>query len=354
MSLSFRLLVFTVAGFIQRGQQDVIDYLLEENRVLRQQLRGRRLVFTDAQRRRLAIRAKRLGRSALNRIATIVAPDTLLRWFRQLVALKYDGSSRRKSGRPPTEAELESLVLKLARENPRWGYTRLRGALANLVHQVARGTVARVLRDNGLDPAPKRKTSWSTFLRSHWGSIAATDFFSVEVLTANGLVRYLVLFVIDLDTRRVEIANVAPQPCAHVLEQVARNWTDPFDRFLRKHGYLIHDRDPLFTARFAEILLVAGVEAIRLPPRSPNLNAFAERFVGSIRRECLDHLIPLGEQHLRLILREFLRHYNSERNHQGLGNRLIEPVPSPANHNGPIQCTERLGGLLNFYYRGAA
>jgi transposase InsO family protein len=354
MYLPFQFLVLTVAGFIQRQQQDVIDYLLEENRILKEQLRGRRLLFTDAQRRRLAIRAKQLGRAALRQLSTIVTPDTLLRWYRRLVAKKYDGSSGRKQGRPPVPDELERLIVRLATENPRWGYTRIRGALSGLGRQVARSTIARVLHENGIDPAPDRKTTWATFLKSHWGAVAATDFFSVEVLTRAGLVRYFVLFVIDLETRRVQIANISAQPCGLLLEQIARNLTDPFDGFLRKHRYLIHDRDALFTKNFASILLDAGVKVVKLPPHSPNLNAFAERFVGSIRRECLDHIIPLGEQHLRLVVREFVAHYNRERHHQGLGNALIDPALRPENDNRSIQCRQRLGGLLNFYHRGAA
>ncbi len=354
MHLPLQFLVLTLAGFIQRQQQEVIDYLLEENRVLRQQLHGRRLVFTDAQRRRLAIRATRLGRAVLTQLSTIVTPDTLLRWYRRLVARKYDGSSRKRPGRPPVPDELEQLVLKLASENPSWGYTRIRSALSSLGHQVARGTIARVLRENGFDPAPERKSTWTTFLKSHFGAIAATDFFSVEVLTRAGLVRYFVLFIIDIKSRRVEIANISAQPCGQLLEQIARNWTDSFDGFLRKHRYLIHDRDPLFTRDFASILRDAGVKTVKLPPHSPNLNAFAERFVGSIRRECLDQIIPLGEQHLRLVVREFVEHYNAERHHQGLRNRLIDPEPMPENDNGSIHCRQRLGGLLNFYHRGAA
>ncbi len=352
--LRFQFLVLTVAGFIQRQQQDVIEYLLKENRVLGEQLRGRRLVLTDAQRRRLALRARKLGRAMLSQLASMVTPDTLMRWYRRLVARKYDGSSERRPGRPRVGDEIERLVLKFASENPRWGYARIRGALSSLGHQVARSTIARILKDNGIDPSPKRATTWNTFLKPHWGAIAATDFFSVEVLTRAGLIRYLVLFVMDLQTRRVQIANISPQPCGQLLEQIARNLTDPFDGFLRKHRYLIHDRDPLFTKNFASILLDAGVNLVKLPPRSPNLNAFAERFIGSIRRECLDHNIPLGEAHLRLVVREFVEHYNAERHHQGLSNTLIDPGSIPENDNGSIQCTQRLGGLLNSYRRGAA
>jgi putative transposase len=300
---------------------------MAENRVLREHLSGRRLRLTDDQRRALAVRAMTVGRAGLQGLATILTPDTLLRWYRMLVAAKYDGSRRRGSGRPCTKATLAELVSRMASENPSWGYTRIRGALWNLGHDVGRNTIKRISVDAGIEPAPQRgkRTSWKTFLKAHWGAIAATDFFTVEVVTSTGLVRYFVLFVIDLKSRRVHIAGIAHQVYGKWTEQVARSLTDPIDGFLRRARYLIHDRDPLFTRRFAEILKASGVSALRLPARSPNLNAFAERFVRSVRQECLRKVIPLGERHLREVVAEYVEHYNGERNHQGLGNRLITP-----------------------------
>ncbi|HEX7670984.1 MAG TPA: hypothetical protein VF395_15420 [Polyangiaceae bacterium] len=195
------------------------------------------------------------------------------------MAAKYDGSQRRGPGRPRTQATIAVLVARMASENPTWGYTRIRGALWNLGHELARNTIRRILVDAGLEPAPERgkRTSWTTFLKAHWGAIAATDFFTVEVVTNVGLVRYFVLFVIELKTRRVHIAGIAHQMYGKWMEQVARRLTDPHDGFLRGTRYLIHDRDPLFTARFAEILKAARLSTVKLPPRSPNLNAFAVR-----------------------------------------------------------------------------
>jgi hypothetical protein len=209
-----QLWVVAIAGWINRSQQQVIDYLLEENRVLREQLGGRRLSLTDAQRRRLAVRARALGRRALTNIAGIVTPDTLLRWYRRLVAIKYDGSQRRRPGRPVTRAALAKLVARMARENPTWGYTRIRGALYNLGHELGRSTIKRILDDHGIEPAPEgsRRTPWASFLKAHWGAIAAADFFTVEVLTPRGLVRYAVLLVIDLKTRRVHTAGIVHEP----------------------------------------------------------------------------------------------------------------------------------------------
>ena len=208
------------------------------------------------------------------------------------------------------------------------GYTRIRGALSNLGHTIARNTVKRILHDHGIDPAPERarRTPWKAFLQAHWEGLAACDLFTVEVLTLAGLRRYLVFFVIELQTRRVTIAGIHPQPGGAWMEQMARNLTDPVDGFLRTARKLIHDRDPLYTRVFGEILTSGGVRPIRLPPKSPNLNAYAERFVRSIKEECLHRLVPLGEGHLRVLVREYVEHYHHERNHQGLDNRLLHPA----------------------------
>jgi putative transposase len=353
-ALSLQFVVWTLAGWIQRGQQSTIDYLIEENRVLREQLGRRGVRLTDDQRRRLAVRAKALGRAALRDVAGIVTPDTLLRWYRTLVARKYDGSQARAAGRPRTAATVANLVVRMATENPGWGYTRIRGALYNLGHDIGRNTIKRVLTDAGLEPAPERSRSpsWKAFLKAHWDAVAAIDFFTVEVVTLTGLVRYFVLFVIDVRSRRVQIAGLTHHLSSAWMAQIARNLTDSGDGFLCDARYLIHDRDPMFTRQFIVILKAAGVETVKLPPRSPNLNAYAERWVRTIRQECLRRIIPLGEAHLRHTLREFVEHYERERNHQGVDNRLL--VAAPMNDQGPVERRERLGGMLNFYYRQTA
>ncbi len=355
-TLELQLLMLIFTGWVNRTQQDVIEYLQEENRVLREQLGGKRLRFTDAQRRRLATKAKTIGRKGLFEIGTLVTPDTLLRWYRRLIAKKYDGSKIRKPGRPKTAVEIERLIIRIAADNPRWGYTRIRGALRNLGHEIGRNTIKRILLDNGIDPAPLRSKgmSWETFLKAHWGAIAATDFFSVEVLTRAGLVRYFVLFIIDLKTRRVEIAGIAQQPDGEWMKQIARNLTDADDGFLNRTRYLIHDRDPLFTEAFRELLKPSGVKTVKLPARSPDLNAHAERFVLSIKSECLAQIIPLGERHLRKAVKEYTEHYHLERNHQGLNNELIEKPRDEPQLDGVVECQERLGGVLKYYYRRAA
>jgi len=253
-------------------------------------------------------------------------------------------------------AETRQLVVRMATENHDWGYTRIQGALANLGHDVGRGTIATILKQHGIEPAPERqkRTTWQEFLKAHWAVLAAADFFTVEVWTAMGLTRYIVFFVIELATRRVHIAGIASEPDSAWVVQCGRQLTDPVDGFLAGKRLLLHDRDPLFTELFRETLAATGVETVRLPPKSPNLNAFAERFVRSIKESCLNRLILVGEASLRRAAREFVTHYHQERNHQGLGNLLIFPSHVQARHDDPLACRERLGGLLKFYHRPAA
>jgi transposase InsO family protein len=215
----------------------------------------------------------------LQEIGTIVSPDTLLAWHRHLITRKYDGHQRRRPGRPPLTAEIRQLIVRLATENRDWGYTRIQGALANVGHDVGRGTIATILRQHGIEPAPERqkRTTWQELLKAHWDVLAATDFFSVEVWTATGLKRYAVLFVIELATRRVHIAGIASEPDSAWVTQCSRHLTDPVDGFLVGKRFLLHDRDPLFSQAFRETLDATGVETVRLPARSPNLNAHAER-----------------------------------------------------------------------------
>jgi transposase InsO family protein len=351
-----RFLLVALAGWINQQQRDVIDYLQEENRVLREQLGPRRLRFTDDQRIRLAAKAKMLGRRVLMEIRSIVTPDTLLAWHRALIARKYDGHLRRGPGRPPVTAEIREWVVRMATENRSWGYTRIQGALANLDHHVSRGTIANILRQHGIEPAPERqkRTTWQEFLRTHRGVLAAADFFTVELWTPGGLTRFAVLFVIDLATRRVEIAGILPEPDSAWVVQCGRQLTDPVDGCLRRTRFLLHDRDPRFSLAFGDTLAAAGVETVRLPPRSPNLNAFAERFVRTIKESCLDRLILVGERSLRRAIHEFVEHYHHERNHQGVRNRLLFPATTTAPGKGSIACRPRLGGLLKYYHRPAA
>ena len=235
------------------------------------------------------------------------------------------------------------------------GATRASAADCSTSATTSRNTIKAILRNHGIEPAPERgrKTPWKTFLAAHWDGLAAADFFTVEVLTWRGLVRHVVFFVMKLKTRTVEIAGITSQPHEPWMTQMGRHLTDPDDGFLRDTHHLILDRDPLYTTAFRNLLQDSGVTLVRLPARSPNLNAFAERFVGSVRTECLARMVPLGEAHLRATVRAFIDHYHQERPHQGLNNTLIAPEITSIGQ-GPVRCRERLGGLLKFYYREAA
>ena len=350
-----QLIAVALAGWLNRQQQSVIEYLLEENRALRKQISPRRIQFTDAERCRLAVKARVLGRKALREMDTLVTPDTLLAWHRNPIARKWT-YPRNGPGRPPISHETVDLILRAARENPRWGYDRIQGALANLRHSVSPSTIRNVLKRHGIEPAPERgqRTTWSTFLRTHWELLAATDFFAIEVWTLRGLTTYYVLFTIHLATRRVHFAGITTSPNGAFTRQVARQLTDEFDGPLLNCRYLIMDRDSKFTCEFKAILRTEGVEPVLCPPRAPNCNAFAERFVRSAKEECLSRIIPVGVASLRRAVSEFAAHYHRERNHQGLENRLIEPPPVAKRYGGRVHRRPRLGGMLNFYYREAA
>src|SRR4030095_1542788 len=265
--LAFFLLLFS--GWVNRHQQAVIDYLLEENRVLRAMNGSRRLRLTDDQRRRLAVKGHVLGRRHLAAIAGIVTPDTILRWYRKLVAQKYDSSKTRRPGRPTTKPDIAALVVRMANENPTWGYTRIRGGLKHLGHDVARNTIKAILKDHGIEPAPERRTKmpWKTFLAAHWDALAAADCFTVDVLTMAGPVRYVVLVVMKLKTRTVEIAGVTRQPSGSWMTQVARNPTGADDGSSPWDGIPHAGPRPLYTAgQWCEALAVAC-------PGSPVLHA---------------------------------------------------------------------------------
>jgi transposase InsO family protein len=349
----FRLLVLMVAGWISREQASAIAYLVEENRVLKEQLEatGKRLLLTDEQRRRLAAKGKPLGRKALDAIATIVTPDTILRWHRELIAAKWT-YPRRRVGRPGVMKEIRELTVRMAEENPSWGYARIQGALKHLSHTVARSTIAKVLKEHGIKPSPDRPMSWATFVRAHAHLIAAADFFTTEVWTVWGLVRFYTLFVIDTATRRVHVAGTTTNPTSAWMEQIARNLTDCDEGFLAGKRFLIIDRDSIFSPRFKSIIEGADVEILLTAYQAPNMNAHAERFVRSIKSECLDRMIFLGQESLDRAIAEYVAHYHDERSHQGIRNEIVSGAAPQG--EGRVEVTERLGGLLNYYHRRAA
>jgi transposase InsO family protein len=355
-SMDWKELLAYITGSVDEELLLRNEYVAAENRVLRNQIKGR-LRLTDGERKTLAEIGKKLGRKALEGVANIVRPDTILGWHRKLIAKKFDGSKHRKyPGRPSIPKEIEDQILRCARENPSWGYDRIVGTLSELGYTVSDQTVDNVLKRNGLVPAPERKkhTTWKDFIRSHMNVLVATDFFTTEVWTIGGLVTFYALFFIELSTRRVHLAGITANPDAQWMMQMARNVTMTDWGFLIGKKYMIHDRDSKFCPAFLRIIKDAGVKPVKLPAHSPNLNSYAERYVLSIKSECLSKLILFGEASLWHATRLYLVHYHQERPHQGKGNLLLFPSQMPDNSTGPVRCRERLGGLLRFYYRPAA
>jgi len=339
-----------LVGLVTQDQREVLDKALG----------GKRMLLTDRQRRRLAEFGRKLGWRRLVRYCSIATPGTIYAWHRRLIAKKYDSSAQRRGrglGRPRVEDETRELVIRLAIENRSWGYPRIRDVARSLGHVVCKTTVANILKEAGIDPAPERRKgmSWAEFMRIHWHAIASCDFFNVEVLTLKGYVRFQVYFVMRISTREVEIAGISPCINGEWMKQMGRNLLDVEDGFLLGMRYLIHDRDPLFTDGFRKLLGDSGVKCRKLPAMSPNLNPHAERFVRTARETLSQHIF-FGEKHLRHVISETMKHYHEERHHQGLGGKLIRPAIGNDNVNtgGEIVCRERLGGLLKFYARTAA
>lgn len=260
-----------------------------------------------------------------------------------------------KPGRPLINRVLEDLIVKLALENPNDGYQSLVGRLKILGFETNCETVQNVLKRNGIAPSPDRKgqLTWKEFLEIHWDNLAATDFLTWEVLTPFGLITHYILFFISLKDRKIHFAGITTNPNENWMCQVARNLTDPETGFLKEKTILLHDRDTKYMAHFCRILNQSGVETKKLPPESPNLNAYAERFVRTVKEQCLSRMIITSEEQLRKALKEYLEYYHHERSHQGIGN--VIPFPHPEDNvgslEGKITRKSRLGNLLNSYFR---
>ena len=282
---ALHMVLAVLTGWLDRQERQALAYVMEENRALRRQLGQQRIQFTDSDRRRLAVRGYRLGRQVLQQIATIVTPDTILRWHRQLMVRKWNYANN-CCGRRAVLAEIRRLVVRMADENPTWGYTRIQGALKNVGHRVGRSTIARILKAHGVSPGLARPTSWQTFLRAHWGAIAGADFFTTEVWTWRGLVTFYSVFVIDLASRRVQIVGCTPHPNDLFMRHVSRMLTVT-DGLLSNHHVLISDRDSKWKRDVRCLLGEARVHVVQTPFQAPNANAHAERFVRSIKHECL-------------------------------------------------------------------
>ncbi len=351
-------LVTCLAYCIDKELYKAIDYLREQVRVLveHQEKQDKRIMLTNSQRMRVAAKAKQLSRKMLEHCTELFTPDTIMRWYRKLVAEKYDGSQNRAyAGRPQILQEIVDLVIRFKEENPRWGYKKIRDQVVYLGYNICKSSVKNILIEHGYDPEPDLtvRSTWHEFIKSHWDVLAACDFFTVELLVGHKLVRCTLFFVMELATRKVFFAPVKPQPDGKYMRQVVRVLTDSQDGFLYGKRYLIHDRDPLYrTAGFHATLKSSGIEPVKLSARSPDLNCYAERFVKSVKSECLDHLILSSVEQLEYALAQYCEYYHHERIHQSLG-RMIEPRYL-LDDTAEIVCIERLGGLLRSYHRLAA
>jgi transposase InsO family protein len=337
--------------FLRPRSQDFkeleIVVLRHELSVLRRQTRRPQLTMTD--RVFLAAASRLLPRSRWR--SFLVTPATLLRWHRRLVARRWTYSNR--SGRPPIGDEIRELVLRLARENPRWGYQRIAGELNGLGMIISATTVRKILRRAGLGPAGQRPgLSWRAFLRGQAASLLAVDFFTVETIS---LQRLYVLFFIELDSRRVHLVGCTANPTGAWVTQQARQFAWTLQQQPSPFRFLIRDRDSKFTRDFDAVFVSEGIEIIKTPVRAPKANAIAERFVRTVRAECLDWLLIMNRRHLERVLRVFADHYNTQRPHRALSLQPPDPTePPPRLASSKIHRRDLLGGLLHEYYRAAA
>ncbi len=355
--MKFNWLLFALlSALVDDTTRKQIEYLKAESRVLRTQLRkatGRKRIFlTDDQRRLLALKAKAIGSKALAEITDMFSPQTIIGWYRKLVAHKYDGSTARKTGRKRTDIKLVELALKLAKDNPDWGSQRIAYMMIYLDYEISGCTVRRILRDNGIDPDReyKKKLTWDKFIKSHMHVMMGCDFFHVELLTLRGLVRCSVLFFLELNSRRVHIIPSVVNPTSQWVDQQIENHCNFDDGIFDNRKYLIHDRDPLFMAKqVQETLKTSGVKSVKIAPCAPNENAFCESWVASIKNEMLNKMIFTSKKQLDYCLTIYEDYYNRWRVHSGLDGNIIDPLPQ--DEGGEIVCQEFIGGLLKGYRR---
>jgi len=346
-----RLLELVVLRFRSEREKEIEILLLRHQlRVLERQVARPRL--TQADRALLAAFSRVLPRQAWRRSA-FVTPATLLRWHRELVARRWTYPHR--SGRPATAADIRELVVRLARENPAWGYRRIQGELAGLGIKLAASTVWTILKQAGIEPAPTRQsTTWADFMRAQAASILECDFLTVDTLFLN---RFYVLFFVELATRRVHLAGLTTNPDGRWVTQQARNLLMQFDeRRSPRPLFLIRDRDSKFTRDFDEVFRSEGIRVIKAPVRAPKARAHAERWVGTVRRECLDRLLILGRRHLQYVLASYVLHYNEHRPHRSLAQRPPlgkhppgEQIVANVIDLDRIRRRDLLGGLIREY-----
>ena len=355
VSLTYRLLATALSWLALLARSSAskdaeILVLRHEVSILRRENSKPKMTWPD--RAVLAALARLLPKAG--RGHRIVTPGTLLRWHKRMVAAKW--RRPKPPGRPPIPDELVALILHLARENRRWGVARIQGELRRLGHRVAASTIRRILRSNRVPPPAHRDDTWRTFLRTHATTLLATDLFHIDC--AITLTRLYVAFVIELDTRRVHLLGITEHPTAAWATQLARELAWSLEDSRHRFTHLIRDRDAKFTDAFDTVFASIGIETVKTAPETPRMNAFAERFVRTVRAECTDRMLIAGHRHLHLVLNEFIEHYNTGRSHQGTNMQLRAPNDDPKVIKFPVP-SERihrraiLGGLINEYQHAA-
>ncbi len=346
--------ILACAAAINQDLYRLIDLLNEQTRILKRLL-GKRPRPTTNERRVLAVLARDIERRILEAQELIVTVDTFRRWHRHLVAATYTAKRR---GRPPLSRQTEALIVRMALDNPHWGEDSIRDRMVDLGYDISDRTISNVLRRHGIPPSPQRRrtNNWQRFLAAHWPNLAAIDFATFEVPNGNGrTTRHHALYAMRLATRKVSLIGVTDHANGDWMLNMARAMSDPEEGFLKGMNYVIMDRDPMFTGQVRACFRSIGCKSKVLPPHSPDLNAYIERFIGTVRREIGRAIIPLSSEHLRHCLAEHIAYYNHERNHQGLdGHRFPVPLHDhDSRSHGEIVCGSRLGKTLNFYYREA-
>lgn len=337
--------------------QDQVEYLLEKNRIYEEvaveKNGGKQISLSDDQKKRLAVKGKRLNEFLLGTIEQTFAPGTVFGWYRDLVGKKYNsvGPGQKKRGRPSVSQEVVDEVLRLSKMNPDWGYDRIAGTMRYLGYGIGATTVKRILDDYGIVPDPERRLrgDWDQFIETQQYVTASTDFAQVERLTPHGMVRESLLFFMDIGSREVRCGGIAHDPDSNWTTQIARNMCDMWDGFMLGKKYLIHDRDSLFNRRFDCVFESIGITIKKLPPFTPQMNARMENFIRALKLECLDKIVFTSQEQIRMAVKEYLEYWNHYRPHAGLDGNLV--LPYPQDMNAPVKEISFLGGLLHGYRR---
>lgn len=352
------LLLIALAGMLNQQNQDLINFLNGEIKVLKEIFVKKRIKFTNKQRAYLAAKFNKISKETARQQELLVTPETMMNWYKKLIAQKWDYSKKTKVGRPPLSQENIDLALKLLKENPYKGDKDISNKLKNLEVYISAQSIKNIRERYGIPPAPERgkNGNWEQFIKLNWETLVAIDFKTVEVMCPNSLIMqtHYVLFAIRYSTREVELCGITPYPKKEWMQQVARNLTDPFDGFFKDATKCVMDNDKIFAPCFKKLLKDSGTKPMFTLIKAPNMNAYIERYIRSYKYEALQWVIPPSEEHLREITREWLIHYNTERNHQGIDDKIIKPGEEVGKTIGHISRKTRLNGVLSYYYRTSA